>query len=175
MDIEARLEYIIFENKANHYVVAGFSELKTYHNFTAAGRIEDPIEDQEYVLQGEYVKHPKYGEQFRVDLAKKKLPDNYKNLVNEFPSYTWSFLHEVGHIECNHIQGNNIFRIFANFIGSLGFAKIANSIYFKLKEERQATEWAINYAIHNTNIVRKFTNELQKVYCRYYKSMNLEE
>ena len=60
MDIEARLEYIIFENKANHYVVAGFSELKTYHNFTAAGRIEDPIEDQEYVLQGEYVKHPKY-------------------------------------------------------------------------------------------------------------------
>ena len=46
MDIEARLEYIIFENKANHYVVAGFSELKTYHNFTAAGRIEDPIEDQ---------------------------------------------------------------------------------------------------------------------------------
>ena len=66
MDIEARLEYIIFENKANHYVVAGFSELKTYHNFTAAGRIENPIEDQEYVLQGEYVKHPKYGEQFRV-------------------------------------------------------------------------------------------------------------
>ena len=71
MDIEARLEYIIFENKANHYVVAGFSELKTYHNFTAAGRIEDPIEDQEYVLQGEYVKHPKYGEQFRVDMAKR--------------------------------------------------------------------------------------------------------
>ena len=107
--------------------------------------------------------------------VEKKLPDNYKNLVNEFPSYTWSFLHEVGHIECNHIQGNSVFRIFANFIGSLGFAKIANSIYFKLKEERQATEWAINYAIHNTNIVRKFTNELQKVYCRYYKSMNLEE
>ena len=51
MDIEARLEYIIFENKANHYVVAGFSELKTYHNFTAAGRIEDPIEDQELLAR----------------------------------------------------------------------------------------------------------------------------
>ena len=83
MDIEARLEYIIFENKANHYVVAGFSELKTYHNFTAAGRIEDPIEDQEYVLHGEYVKHPKYGEQFRVDMAKKKLPDN-SDAINFF-------------------------------------------------------------------------------------------
>ena len=82
MDIEARLEYIIFENKANHYVVAGFSELKTYHNFTAAGRIEDPIEDQEYVLHGEYVKHPKYGEQFRVDMAKKKLPDNSDAIIH---------------------------------------------------------------------------------------------
>ena len=51
MDIEARLEYIIFENKANHYVVAGFSELKTYHNFTAAGRIEDPIEDQKEIAR----------------------------------------------------------------------------------------------------------------------------
>ena len=82
MDIEARLEYIIFENKANHYVVAGFSELKTYHNFTATGRIENPIEDQEYVLQGEYVKHPKYGEQFRVDMAKKKLPDNSDAIIH---------------------------------------------------------------------------------------------
>ena len=36
MDIEAKLEYIIFENKANHYVVAGFSELKRYYHFTAA-------------------------------------------------------------------------------------------------------------------------------------------
>lgn len=68
--------------KANHYVVAGFSELKTYHNFTAAGRIEDPIEDQEYVLHGEYVKHPKYGEQFRVDMAKKKLPDNSDAIIH---------------------------------------------------------------------------------------------
>ena len=40
MDIEARLEYIIFENKANHYVVAGFSELKTYHTFTAAEELK---------------------------------------------------------------------------------------------------------------------------------------
>ncbi len=40
MDIEARLEYIIFENKANHYVVAGFSELKTYHNFTAVEELK---------------------------------------------------------------------------------------------------------------------------------------
>ena len=82
MEIEARLEFIIFENKANHYVVAGFSELKTYHHFTAAGRIEDAIEDQEYVLQGEYVNHPKYGEQFRIDISSKKLPSHSDAIIS---------------------------------------------------------------------------------------------
>lgn len=82
MDIEARLEYIIFENKANHYVVASFAELKNYHTFTAAGRIEEPIEDQEYILEGDYVKHPKYGDQFRIDVAKKKLPSHEEAIVH---------------------------------------------------------------------------------------------
>mgnify|MGYP000576815741 CR=1 FL=1 len=59
MDIEARLEYIIFENKANHYVVAGFSELKTYHNFTAAGRIEKSNRrSKNMFLQGGICKTP---------------------------------------------------------------------------------------------------------------------
>lgn len=82
MEIEARLEFIIFENKSNHYVVAGFSELKTYHHFTAAGRIEDAIEDQEYVLEGEYVNHPKYGEQFRIDVSSKKLPTHSDAIIS---------------------------------------------------------------------------------------------
>ena len=72
MQIEARLDYIIFENRENHYCVASFSELDSHHTFTAAGHIENPIEDQEYVLEGEYVKHPKYGDQFRIDISNKQ-------------------------------------------------------------------------------------------------------
>ena len=100
MDIEARLEYIIFENRANHYVVAGFSELKTYHTFTAAGRIEDPIEDQEYVLEGEYVKHPKYGEQFRVDMAKKKLPSHADAIIHFLCGENFPTIGKLLRIQC---------------------------------------------------------------------------
>ncbi len=82
MDIKARLEYIIFENKTNHYVVAGFIECGTHHTFTGAGRIDDVQEDQEYDLQGEYVKHPKYGDQFRIDVATKKLPDQSESIIH---------------------------------------------------------------------------------------------
>lgn len=82
MDITARLEYIIFENKTNHYVVANFTESGTHHTFTAAGRIDDAQEDQEYALQGDYVKHPKYGDQFRINIATKKLPDQSESIIH---------------------------------------------------------------------------------------------
>jgi exodeoxyribonuclease V alpha subunit len=82
MLISARLEYIIFENKTNHYIVAGFIESGTHHTFTGAGRIEDAQEDQEYNLEGDYVKHPKYGDQFRIDIARKKLPDHSDSIIH---------------------------------------------------------------------------------------------
>lgn len=82
MEIEAKLEYIIFENKQNHYIVGVFSELKEHHTFTAAGRLEDALEDQEYILNGDYIVHPKYGEQFRIDLSKKKLPTHKEAIIH---------------------------------------------------------------------------------------------
>ena len=78
----ATLEYIIFENKANHYVVASFSETETYHMFTATGRMENPQEDQEYELTGTYTKHPKYGTQFQIQSVKLCLPKHEGAIVN---------------------------------------------------------------------------------------------
>ena len=80
--ILATLDYIIFENKANHYVVASFSETETYHMFTATGRIENPQEDQEYELKGSYVKHPKFGVQFQIQSAKLCLPKHEEAIVH---------------------------------------------------------------------------------------------
>ena len=80
--ITATLEYIIFENKANHYVVASFSETKTYHMFTATGRMENPQEEQEYELSGRYVTHPKYGSQFQIYSAKLCLPKHKDAIVH---------------------------------------------------------------------------------------------
>ncbi|MBQ0065893.1 MAG: AAA family ATPase, partial [Firmicutes bacterium] len=90
MEIKAKLEYIIFENEQNHYVVGSFSQLDTYHIFTGAGIIVDPQEDQDYTLTGEYVKHPRFGEQFQIVSAIKILPTQEKAIIhflsgNSFP------------------------------------------------------------------------------------------
>lgn len=80
-ELEAKLEYVIFENPANHYVVAQFSETETYHIFTATGTLIDPIEDQIYILHGQYVNHPRYGNQFQIGSAQKKLPNTTDTIV----------------------------------------------------------------------------------------------
>lgn len=72
--LEAKLQYVIFENPTNHYVVAQFSEIKTYHVFTATGMINEPLEDQIYELNGQYVTHPRYGKQFQILSAQKNYP-----------------------------------------------------------------------------------------------------
>lgn len=84
-NIVAKLEYIIFENKQTHYVVATFAQSDTYNLFTGAGRIVDASEDVEYELTGQYVKHPKYGEQFQIQSAMKVLP-TYKDAIVHFLS-----------------------------------------------------------------------------------------
>lgn len=114
-------------------------------------------------------------EQLFLQDIKKRLPQGKKFLIDMLPNYTWSFLHEVGHIQCNHIQEDTIIRVIADFLGSLGLTKIANLIYFKLKEERQATDWAISYVLNNFDTVVKFTTELEKTYKRYYKTLGIVE
>ena len=85
----AKLEYIIFENKETHYVVASFSQTNTYHLFTGAGRIVDPMEDQEYELSGEYIRHPKYGTQFKIESYKKILPTHEDAIIHFLSSDTF--------------------------------------------------------------------------------------
>ncbi|MGM9912576.1 SF1B family DNA helicase RecD2 [Floccifex sp.] len=79
--IDAILEYVVFENEQNHYIVATFSQTDTYHKFTATGIVRDVSEDMEYTLTGDYVHHPKYGEQFQIKSAVRKLPTNEKQIV----------------------------------------------------------------------------------------------
>ncbi len=80
--INAKLEYIIFENKTAHYIVGSFSETNTYHIFTATGTIVDPQEDVEYELTGKYVTHPKYGNQFQIESATKVLPTQSEAIIH---------------------------------------------------------------------------------------------
>ncbi len=88
--LRAKLEYIVFENKQNHYVVGSFSDLDTYHIFTASGNVLDVQEGMEYELEGEYITHPKYGNQFQIKGASKILPSSQKQIVRFLSSETFS-------------------------------------------------------------------------------------
>ena len=115
------------------------------------------------------------GEQAFRNSVIKALPNDKKEMIDIIPDFAWSFLHEVGHIEKGRRINDTITRGLANACGKIGLSRLANLIYFNLKEEKQATKWATDYVINNEEVVIKFSNELIKVYKRYYKTMNLTE
>lgn len=79
--MSASLDTLIFYNPDNYYFVAEFRESKTHHYFTATGHLADPLEDQEYELEGQYVTHPRYGKQFQVSMIKKVLPKDNDAII----------------------------------------------------------------------------------------------
>jgi hypothetical protein len=105
----------------------------------------------------------------------KALPAKQKEIINIIPDFTWFFLHEMGHLQKGSTINDKITRGLANACGRMGLSRLANLIYFNLKEEKQATKWATDYVINNEEVVIKFSNELIKAYKRYYKTMNLTE
>lgn len=71
---EASLERVIFRNEETGYLVGLFWDKNERENFTAAGTMENPMEDQNYILYGYDSKHPKYGSQFRFQTFEILLP-----------------------------------------------------------------------------------------------------
>ena len=61
-DKSVKLSEIIFHNDDNFYTIAVFESED--EQFIGVGRMPSPKISREYVLSGEWVVHPKYGEQF---------------------------------------------------------------------------------------------------------------
>lgn len=89
IEIKAKLKWIIFENATTHYVVARFTESKNAHPFVATGYLIEAQENQSYLLTGNYVEHPKYGKQFKINQAKKELPKNNEAIIRFLSSDTF--------------------------------------------------------------------------------------
>ena len=71
---EASLEKIVFHNEETGYLVGIFRDSSGQESFTAAGTMENPIEDQRYILYGFDTRHPKYGNQFKIQTYEIELP-----------------------------------------------------------------------------------------------------
>ena len=74
---------IIFHNSENGYTVAIF-ETET-EAFTAVGNLPGAAVGRNYVVRGEFIIHPTYGEQFSIKEFEETLPST-KDGIREFLS-----------------------------------------------------------------------------------------
>ena len=72
-EIHGIVDSIIFKNEENGYVVAKIKEKGNL--LTITGCIPYIIEGQSLKLSGEWVIHPQFGEQFKVELCEETLPN----------------------------------------------------------------------------------------------------
>ncbi len=84
---QGRIEEIIFHNSENGYTVADFvSEIEGETEFfTAVGNLPSAAAGMSYILHGEYVTHPVYGEQFAIKCFEEVMPST-EDGIREFLS-----------------------------------------------------------------------------------------
>lgn len=78
LHIEGTVENVLFKNENNGYIVLDLDaggEL-----ITVVGELGDIEEGEGLILEGSYIAHPKFGNQFRAEYCERKLPDTVVNI-----------------------------------------------------------------------------------------------
>lgn len=97
--IEGMIERVLFHNKENGYTVASFlidfnkipisvKKAKIVGNKTTVVGVFDrvPVEDEEYLLDGEFIKDPKFGLQFKFSSFQRKGFESPYGIINYLSS-----------------------------------------------------------------------------------------
>lgn len=90
--LTGKITYVLFHNDTNYYTVAKFHVIDGDHREIIITGIFTEIEtDAVYTLHGNYVEHPKYGFQFKVETFETPLPDEKDGIIrylssDRFPS-----------------------------------------------------------------------------------------
>lgn len=106
---------------------------------------------------------------FEETIKKELEKIGYSFIYNDFEDYVWSFLHECGHLCKPKVYRDAVYRRFADLCGSLGMEKIANKIYFNLKEEKTATAWACKFAVDNYEMLLAEQRKIFYTYQNFFK------
>lgn len=80
---KGQIAEIIFHNEENGYTVAVFET--EFEAFTAVGNLPSVSVGREYILRGEFVTHPTYGEQFSIKEFEEQMPSTEEG-IREFLS-----------------------------------------------------------------------------------------
>lgn len=105
-----------------------------------------------------------------------KLNNEQKYLLNIIPTFMWSFLHEMGHLQTE----KKIYKILLPYRKLTDFLsyhfgnikiidKLTSVMYFNLIDEVKATQWAVDYVTQNENKIVNYSKKLEKIYSKYFK------
>ncbi|MBO4218271.1 MAG: ATP-dependent RecD-like DNA helicase [Erysipelotrichaceae bacterium] len=88
MEIKGHFEKVIYHRDDNGYTVAVFALLdsRVDEEVTVRGYLDRIERERTYVLQGEYVEHPRYGIQFEIESCQKQVNDNREDLISYLSS-----------------------------------------------------------------------------------------
>lgn len=88
MNIKGHINKVIYFREDNGYVVALFDLLDSNidEQVVITGYMDAVDKDRIYELTGDYVNHPKYGIQFKFDVAQKFVATNQEDLIKYFSS-----------------------------------------------------------------------------------------
>ena len=91
------------------------------------------------------------------------------NLTKGFSNLTLALLHELGHQETKHLIPctYEIEKMFALAEIDRSTCAIGNQMYFELKDERKATEWAINWLTKAEN--RRKAKAFEKAFFKAWR------
>lgn len=123
INIEAVLEHVIFYNAANFYAVVRCKTLDKDVRFTATGTIPNARSGDRLELNGVWVKHAKYGQQFNIQTAKIIMPSTLEGMRKYLESCG---IKGVGPVTARKIVeafGEDTFEVLANEPGKLARLK----------------------------------------------------
>lgn len=165
MKIEGIIEEIIFHNEENGYTVAKVECNK--ETVTAVGCLPYISEEQNLILEGEWVTHPQFGKQFKINSFEEVLPDTKHGILKYLSSGVISGIGAVTAKKIVDKFGEQTFDVMDNNINRLyeldGIGekkvKIICESYSKQRELKNIMIFLQNYGVT--------PNQCVKIYKRF--------
>ena len=110
--IEAEIENIVYSNPDNGYVICQVNSVSE-GSFYAVGYMPGIHEGEAAELTGQWVTHPEYGEQFKVELYKTVMPSDEQAIIKYLSSGTVKGVREATAKKLFAEFGNDVFNIIA--------------------------------------------------------------
>lgn len=74
INLQGQIERVTYSNEENGFTVARLKVYGEHDLVTVVGNIASPAPGEILILQGEWITHPKFGKQFKVEKYKTKVP-----------------------------------------------------------------------------------------------------